>query len=526
MLTEGTDASGRSGASRALLDAVVAISTDLDLHRVLSRIVESACELTQAKYGALGVLDRSEGLHDFIVHGVDPALRDQIGDLPHGRGILGQVIRDPRPLRLDDLAQHASSYGFPPHHPPMKTFLGVPIAVHGTVFGNLYLTEKAGGASFSEEDQEAVVALAAAAGYVIGNARAYGLSERRRRWLEATGRVADALQPPISSGRAFAEVTRILRSATGARATAVVRVTEDGTAVGAADGPETEVLEELARRESSWLTDDHTDPTMSVMVDGAERWAVRLTMRSALSEADVIVVLLDSDERLRDPQEHQLMQSFGEHVGLALDRASAVEDRAALAILSDRDRIARDLHDLVIQRLFATGMHLQGLQMLAERREFVDGLDKAVDNIDRTIKDIRGTIFELQNRKDASLRADVRKLAKEYSPTLGFLATVRTSGPVDTAVPEAVQVAILAVVREALSNIAKHARAGEADVEVAVDEQGVRVRVSDDGVGLPDDRQESGLRNARARAEALGGTMSLTANEPRGTVLTWLAPVG
>jgi signal transduction histidine kinase len=509
------------------LDAVVAISTDLDLHQVLTRIVESACELTEARYGAVGVLGRDEELHDFVIHGIDPALRETIGDLPHGRGILGVVISDPRPLRLDDLTQHPSSYGFPPHHPPMRTFLGVPIEVHGAVFGNLYLTEKAGGRGFTDEDEEAVVALAGAAGYVIGNARAYGLSERRRQWLEATGRVGDALQPPISADRAFAEVTRILRSVSRARAVAVVRSTENGAEIEAADGPEAATLEHVITHEDvRLLAEAQPDDVRPLVLGGVERWAVALPVRSALSRSSALLAVFDSDEPVRDAQELQLMHAFADHVGLALDRASAVEDREELAILSDRDRIARDLHDLVIQRLFATGMRLQGLQMIADRPEFVDGIDKAVDEIDLTIKDIRGTIFDLQSRKGASLRGDVRKLVKEYTPTLGFAPSVRTTGPVDTAVPDAVQVEVLAVVREALSNVAKHARAGSALVELEVSAGELSLRVSDDGVGLPQDRQESGLRNARSRAEALGGSFDLGPNAARGTLLTWRVPIG
>jgi signal transduction histidine kinase len=507
-----------------LLDAVVAISTDLDLHRVLSRIVESACELTGATYGALGVLDRSGGLQNFIVHGIDPEVRRQIGDLPHGRGILGVVIKDPRPLRLDDLTQHPQSYGFPPWHPPMTTFLGVPIEVHGTVFGNLYLPEKDGG--FTAEDEETVSALAGAAGHVIGNARTYGLSERRRQWLEATGRVGEALQPPIAVDEAFTEVTRILRSVTGAKAVAVVRVTEDGAEVEAADGPEASHLREVVASQGQVLLDpDQPQDLVPLDLGGRPRFAVVLPMRSVLSASNALLAFFDDDEGLQDAQEQQLMHSFADHVGLALDRTRAVQDREQLAILSDRDRIARDLHDLVIQRLFATGMRLQGLRMLADRPEFTEGIDRAVDDIDLTVKDIRGTIFELQSRGEASLRGDVRKLVKEYAAALGFAPVVRTTGPVDTAVPAPVQVELLAVLREALSNVAKHARADAAEVLLEVGAATLLLRVDDDGVGVPADVHESGLRNARTRAAALGGTFTVRPGRPRGTSLTWQVPL-
>jgi signal transduction histidine kinase len=319
------------------------------------------------------------------------------------------------------------------------------------------------------------------------------------------------------------EVTRIFRSVSTARAVAIVRSDEQGPYIAATEGPEAGQLEQVV---SGLSLGDTAEAVSLVTVDGTDRWAVLLSVRSALSSSAALLGIFDSDGPLRDPQEQQLMRSFADHVGLALDRASALEDRAELAILSDRDRIARDLHDLVIQRLFATGMRLQGLQMLAERPEFIDGIDRAVDDIDKTIKDIRGSIFQLQSRKNASLRGDVRKLAQEYEPTLGFAPSVRTSGPVDTAVPDEVQVELLAVIREALANIAKHARASSASVELDVTSQMLILRVTDDGVGLPADRHESGLRNARDRATAREGSFNLAPNEPSGTLFIWRVPIG
>jgi signal transduction histidine kinase len=250
-----------------------------------------------------------------------------------------------------------------------------------------------------------------------------------------------------------------------------------------------------------------------------------MPLRSALAESTVLVAVFDSEQVLHDPQEQQLMRTFADHVGLALDRARALEDREEMAVLSDRDRIARDMHDLVIQRLFATGMQLQGLRMLADRPELVEAIDNAVDNIDTTIRDIRGTIFELHGRQDASLRGAVRRLAKEYVPALGFAPSVRTVGPVDTAVPAGVQVELLTVLRETLSNVAQHARARHAGVELEVTGDDVVVRVSDDGVGLPEERVESGLENARLRARALGGSFEVASESAGGTVATWRVPL-
>src|SRR6478735_3688286 len=221
---------GLPAAARALLEAVNAISSDLDLRSVLARIVEAATQLTQARYGALGVIGSDSFLVEFVTTGLDDAERAAIGELPHGRGILGLLIHEPEPIRLDDLTQHPQSTGFPPHHPPMGSFLGVPVRIRGTVFGNLYLTEKVDGQSFTEEDQSLVESLATTAGFVIDNARAYGLSERRRQWLEASAELSEALQPPIQLETALTELARAARAMSGAAATAVRRLA-DGTAV-------------------------------------------------------------------------------------------------------------------------------------------------------------------------------------------------------------------------------------------------------------------------------------------------------
>ncbi len=210
------------GAAQALLDAVTAISSDLDLAGVLTRIVESATELTGARYGALGVVGADRTLVEFVTTGITEEQRRLIGDLPRGRGILGLLVKEPEAIRLPDLGAHQQSSGFPPNHPPMTTFLGVPVRIRGTVFGNLYLTEKAGGVPFTEQDEMLVEALAGTAGFVIENARAYGLSERRRQWLEASAELADALQPPVDLGRALRRITEAARAVSGARAVAVV----------------------------------------------------------------------------------------------------------------------------------------------------------------------------------------------------------------------------------------------------------------------------------------------------------------
>ena len=522
--TLGTDAPDLSGHVLALLDAVVAISSDLDLHSVLDRIVVSACELTGARYGALGVIGADGNLDDFLTQGIDAELHKKIGDLPRGRGILRLLIDEPEPLRLTDLREHPRSYGFPEHHPPMSSFLGVPVRIRGTIFGNLYLTEKKGGGQFTAQDERLVLALATAAGFVIDNARAYRISERRRQWLEASAELTEALHPPGSVGDALAQFTRAARALSGAAATAVVQFADEGPVLATSDGPAVARLPGL-------LTDigelvEHgrrTDRVESLRADELEGLVVPL--RAHLAVPSALVALFEPGHRVKYAEEHELLGSFADQAALALDRAQAIEDREELAVVSDRDRIARDLHDVVIQRLFATGLQLQGMRSIIVNPEVGERLDKAVDDLDQTIRDIRTTIFELQHRQGESLRARVRDLIKEYVPVLGFAPTLRVLGPVDTAVGARVGEQLLAVLREAISNIARHALADHAEVEVAASADEVVLTVTDNGTGLPAERVESGLRNARRRASALGGSLELKPAEPTGTMLCWRVPL-
>ena len=512
--------------ARALLDAVVAISSDLDLHSVLYRIVVSACELTGARYGALGVIGHGGGLSDFVTHGVSQEQHRAIGDLPRGHGILGLLIDHPEPIRLSHIADHPQSYGFPPNHPPMESFLGVPVRIRGTVFGNLYLTEKAGGGDFTEADERLVEALASAAGFVIENARDYAQSERRRQWLEASAQVNDALQPPVRLDDALRQIAIGARRISGASAVAVVRRSADGGHdVAAWDGQRRDEVDRLVADHEQEFADAEDEATVVVIPQGSEQTVVLVPLRAHLASDGVLLVMLEAGRGSLEADEAELLSSFADQASLALDRAQAVSDREELMLVSDRDRIARDLHDLVIQRLFATGLQLQGARRIAVSDEVADRIDSAVADLDVTIRDIRSTIFELQHGHALSLRADVRGLVKEYVPVLGFTPMVRTSGPLDTAVPISVAEQLVAVLREALSNVARHAEADAAVVEVEARPGEVMLRVADNGRGLPAERYESGLRNARRRAADNGGQLRLLNEEPHGTVLEWTVPL-
>ncbi|WP_165356894.1 GAF domain-containing sensor histidine kinase [Nocardioides zhouii] len=510
--------------ARSLLEAVTAISSDLDLASVLTRIVEAATELTGARYGALGVLGvDGDELVEFVTTGLDDRTRALIGDLPRGHGILGVIIDDPSGLRLADLSAHPSSVGFPPNHPPMTSFLGMPVRIRGTVFGNLYLTEKAGGGPFTEADEGLVEELARTAGYVISNARSFALSERRRQWLEASAELAEALQPPVQLSTALDRIVSTARQVSRASAVALWSSLgpDHDTVSLAPDADDEHVLACLAQARRTEHGPGGAVTTQ--LVDGGT--VVVVPLRSHLAPVTALVAVVPTGSGLLDVQDRDLFAGFGDQVALSLDRTQALADRQELALISDRERIARDLHDIVIQRLFATGLQLQGVAAMAGDGAVTDRLDRSVADLDDTIKAIRGTIFELQDRRGDTLRAGVRNLVKEYVPVLGFTPVVRTSGPLDTVVPAALGAQLLAVLREAISNVARHALADGAEVDVVVSSDLLELRVADDGIGLPASVSESGLRNARRRADDLGGTLEVSPVGERGTVLVWRVPL-
>ena len=533
---------------RALLDAVVGIGTDLDLTSTLDRIVTAACELAGSRYGALGVVGPDgKRLVRFITHGVTEDEIAAIGPYPEGHGILGLLIEYPEPIRLTDLAEHPSSFGFPPNHPPMKSFLGVPIRTREQAFGNLYLTEKAGGADFTEQDERTVGALAAAAGVVIDNARLYADTERRRRWHEVTAEITQLMLGEFDPEDALRLIARRAREVSGSAVGALMLVEDDELVIVAVDGPpafqahigrhlpsslpiigdalagdQQVVVEELAEliKELGGVTD-------APELESLGRAIFAPLPPGTRSTGGLLVVAAERRALHEVTVGADLVRMFAIQATLALERVQAQQDRSTLAVLEDRDRIARDLHDLVIQRLFATGLQLQGMHRMV-RPDVQERIGRAVNDIDTTIRDLRAAIFELHHQPDQnSLRADVQALVAEYAEPLGFRPQLTCTGPLDSAVPTAVRPQILAAIRESLSNVVRHAQATEVAVEVAVTAHEVIARVADNGIGIDStttDRQ-SGLQNLRERAEALGGAVQLSANDPHGTVLELRAPL-
>ncbi|GIJ44336.1 histidine kinase [Virgisporangium aliadipatigenens] len=525
---------------RALLDAVVGIGTDLDLHSTLERIVRSACTLADARYGALGVIGPDRMLTDFITDGIDRETHAAIGDLPRGHGVLGLLIEEPRAIRLEDITTHPRAYGFPPNHPPMHSFLGMPIRIRDQVFGNLYLAEKRGGGQFNEDDENLVGALAVAAGAAIENARLYAQMRRRQRWLEAAAEITGLLLGEVRRTEALQLVADRAREVSEAALTMVLLFDAPaGTLrieVVSGELPEELIGATLPIAESEFaavITQRH----LSMVEDLGKTavWPQPLTTGTALlvpltagehALGALVVAYQHGSAAFAEEPDTAIVETFAGQAALALERARAQDERELLAVLGDRERIARDLHDVVIQRLFAAGLQLQITGQLAARPEIRERVESVVESLDTTIRDIRGAIFELRSPARTSLRAQVRDLLDEARAALGFRPELRLDGALDSAVPEAAAAALLAVLREALSNVARHAAAHT--VEVAIDVRGgsLALTVTDDGRGVAADAPTGhGLGNMRARAEDLGGTCVVEPAGGRGTVVRWTVPL-
>lgn len=534
-----------------LLEAMRSVGAGLELHTTLDRICETAAELADAHYAAIGVVSEDgKGLSDFVHTGIDEVTAERIGHLPDGhKGLLGALIHQPETLRLADLSADPRSCGFPAHHPPMRTFLGVPIRVQGEIFGNLYLTEKRNGADFNDYDVHMVRVLATEAGIAIGNARLYEAATQRERWIDGSVAVTTALLSGSDAEEALAVVAEQARHLADSAAGIVLLPDDEGGMeivavssdepsgmLGVVVPPESRIITDLLAGDSVFLDDAATDPR--VMTDLARGYGP-VMMLPLQSDGRVMGTLVTPRVRGARPfseTERTLATQFASQAALALMMAEAQRDRERLAVYEDRDRIARDLHDLVIQRLFATGMMLESAQRRSVVPEVQTGVGKAVDELDVTIQEIRTAIFALQQgpaEAPSGLRTRVLREINMAAVPLGFKPTHHFVGPVDTVVGELTGKNLIAALREALSNAFRHARADRIDVVVDATvtlpdgQQGVRLTVSDDGVGIAEGGRRSGLKNLKRRAESLGGDSWYgpgIGEDGGGTAVVWQAP--
>ncbi len=532
--------------SRALLDAVLGLAGDLELRDLLARIVARARDLTGAAYGALGVL-RPEWastpgprLVSFDQVGLTAEQVSEIGPLPEGHGMLGLLVEDPRVLRLTDLTAHPASVGFPEHHPPMHTLLGVPVRVRGEVFGNLYLTEKPGG--FTADDERLVRGLAAAAGVAIENARLFDEAQTRQRWLAAAARLAPQLSADL---RPAAELVAGAALEAGRCRGVMVSLPGVAEAAAAADPagalgqqePSDGFVVDAVAGDLARLTGQSLPAgTVPVQLSGADLPSYGLTSGHLLlvtcqvRDKPLGVIALHRETAF-SADESEMVVAFASHVSLAIDHARNERNRRRLAVYTDRDRIARDLHDHVIQRIFAVGLGLQSTVRRMNDQAISDRLVGYINALDATIVDIRSTIFSLQHEESGevrSLRTELFGVVADLSEMLGSDPRITFVGPLDSVVPDDLRADVLAVVRESLTNVAKHAEASRVSLTVTADpdDQVLRVQVDDNGVGIGEDRRHgNGLRNAAVRAGYSGGLAEAVRRPEGGTRFVWQVPL-
>jgi len=526
-----------------LLEAVLAVGSSPELEAVLRRIVEAAVTLVNARYGALGVVGEDGRLAEFIPVGLDEAEIAAIDHWPEGHGLLGRLISDPRPLRLPNIADHIYSSGFPDGHPPMRTFLGVPVRIRGEVYGNLYLTEKRGGAAFDEEDEVLVTALSAAAGVAIENARLFDESQRQQRWLRASSEVTRRLLAGAAVEEVLGFVTEQTLEMTGADL--VVLALPDAsrrqlivTHAAGAGAQRTLGLvlptaasvsgEVLASGQPITVEDFRNDERVARAArENLDLGPATIFPLGAAGHARGVMTIGRHPGAMPLPRAAvDLVTTFAAQAAIGLELAERRSDAERLTVFEDRDRIARDLHDLVIQRLYASGMKLQGTMPMIDRPAAKERVSSVVDDLDVTIKDIRQAIFALQGRGKAApvLRDEVMDVIEEMTEPMGMTSSLRLTGQLDDGVPGDIGEDMLHALREALSNAARHGKATSAEVKIGAGSE-LSLLVRDNGSGITDTSRRSGLANLAQRAEHYGGTLKVGPAEGGGTELHWRVPL-
>lgn len=521
---------------RALLESSRLITSHLELPAVLREVVIAATRLVGVPYGALGVIGPNGSLSEFVHVGVPPQAVEEMGQLPKGRGLLGAVVRDAQTIRLPDLLQDPRSVGLPAHHPPMRAFLGVPVRTHTEVYGNLYLTKPEPG-NFSIEDERIIEALAATAGIAIENARLYEDARRQRRLSNALSHISSALLDPHDVD-ALQVIAKQCASVIPSVAVTVVVPDDDPhlMRVRVASGPLAASLlhTTFARAESLAFRAMELGEVVSddAPVRDLPPGEVRLGPTAAVTlvaRGRNIGALCVSKELHSPPftgEEIDIVGDFAAQAGIAISLAAAREDQEKLHLLEDRARIARDLHDTVIQRLFATGLALE--HAAATTPEHAAILRRQVENIDAAISDIRTAISAIRTpaaRTQQKLRDRIFSLVDEMAAALRIRPHLHFDGPVDSLITDELVEDVLAVAREGLSNIARHAHATRCAISINATGSEIRVLIEDNGVGLRDaPGARSGTANLRSRALARGGTSELRPNTDGGLTLLWRVP--
>ncbi|HEY2599234.1 MAG TPA: GAF domain-containing protein [Candidatus Dormibacteraeota bacterium] len=529
----------------ALLEAGLALASELSLPIVLQRIVDLAVEVTDARYGALGVIGAGDELVDFITAGISTKERRAIGALPRGRGVLGLLIREPTLVRVKDISSHPESVGFPPNHPPMHSFLGAPVQALGKVYGNIYLAEKRGAVEFSLEDERSLSVLATQAGVAIANASLYQKTVQRESWLEAQHEITTRILEGADASAILTSVAGHARDLAGADAATILTTTSTpgqlvvAAAVGAyAD----QVIGEpvpAARSISGTVmetgrplhTDDattHSRGYQPIIRAGHIGPAIFVPLRVGSGAIGTLMVANTKGRSRFDESTIRLVETFADQASVAIGYGRAQADGRRLELMDERERIAKELHDGIIQSLFAVGMGLQATALTVGSPESAARIEGAVGELDRVIRDLRNYIFGLRPGILADRQLD--EALRELGEDIQRRSPARVAVEVDAelaAVVSSRSHQIVQMTREALSNVARHAQAQRSVVRLARSGKTAVLTIEDDGVGFDvrSDSAGNGLRNMRERATAMGGSLRVSSKAGQGTKLRFTFPI-
>jgi signal transduction histidine kinase len=529
-----------------LIEAGLALASELSLPAVLQRIVELAARVTGARYAALGVLGPGGQISDFHTEGVTQEQRQAIGHIPVGRGILGVLIKEARPLRLHDIRDDPRSVGFPPNHPPMQPFLGAPVKARGRVFGNIYLTREPGARDFTPEDEQALLVLASQAGVAVENARLYDEARQRERRLEAIREIGTAILAGIQSEVVLKLAAERARELVGADLATLATPGQepDTLVIDVADGRHAEELrgmvfprdqsvsgEVIARGEPVVLEDAASDerafqPVVKLGEVGPAMFVPLIVRGTAFG---TLAVANGSGGRPFDEEDLALVQTFAGQAAVALEYGRAQRDLQRLVVMEDRERIAKELHDGVIQSLFAVGMGLQATGTMSRDPDLQTRIESAVDEMDRVIRDLRNYIFGLRPGilADRQLDQAIRGLAEDFQEKTGVVTIVdvdpRIAAELSSRAGDVVQ-----VVREALSNVGRHAKAATCRIALRAHDGRAVMEIDDDGTGFDLEwarGRGQGLGNLHGRAKTLGADLTVQSELGRGTTVRLSIPL-
>jgi signal transduction histidine kinase len=536
--------------TRALVEAGIALSSELSLDAVLQKLVETAATLTDARYAALGVLDPSgQRLERFLTTGVDEAQRAAIGDVPTGRGILGVLIRDAAPLRLHDLADDPRSVGFPAGHPPMTSFLGVPIALRGVAYGNLYLTEKAGGADFTDDDEEGVVMLGSQAAVAIENARLYESATRWSAQLESLNEVMNVLVTEFDLTRLLQLIATRLRDLLGARAVTIALPHGSSARVEAAAGddgesyvglqvaPRSKTMRVLERRRSERVDSMLDDP--EVDHESARRLGAHASLYVPLVVRDVAMgVIAAHDRQGPDPRftddDVRIAEIFAGRAAVAVELSQRVARDALQRVVTaqelERRRLARELHDETGQALTSILLSLRTVEEAEDEQELRAAVGEVRELVRSTLQDVRQLAVELRPKvlDDFGLVAALERLTQSFGEQTGISVHFQQNWPTSDRLPAEIETALYRIVQESLTNIVKHARATSVSVVLTRKDDSVSVVVEDDGVGFEPHRAREdgiGLVGMRERVALLGGRLAIESRPGAGTTFVAEVPL-